>query len=143
MNVREFDAEKHDREELCLYRDYICPEFLKAHDKWQSINRQVLDAADIFKSRDRHFRPYMISWVELKDKAIKTASQKSDAPKLLRQVTHSEPVTVAYLDTEIPIPVEPDMAAKWTMVAAVWQQIANGYGGHFWRWVWFWEGVQK
>jgi hypothetical protein len=26
---------------------------------------------------------------------------------------------------------------------AVWQQVSNGYGGHLWRWVWFWEGVRS
>ena len=143
MSFREFDAEKHDREELCLYRDYICPEFLKAHDKWQSINRQVLDADDIFKSRDRHFRPYMISWVELQDKAIKIADQMHEAPKLLRQVTHSDQVGVNSPESAIPMPVEPETPAEWKMVCASWQPTVMLYGEQHGRWVWFWEGMQK
>ena len=60
----------------------------------------------------------------------------------IRQITYSDTTTVAYPDAEIPMPVEPDMHADWTLVSAVWQQVSNGYGGYLWRWVWIWEGVR-
>ena len=60
----------------------------------------------------------------------------------IRQITYSEADPTPYADSEVPVPVEPDMQADWTLVAAVWQQVANGYGGHLWRWVWIWEGVR-
>ena len=60
----------------------------------------------------------------------------------IRQITYSEADPTPYTDSEVPVPVEPDLEAEWTLVAAVWQQVANGYGGHLWRWVWIWEGVR-
>ena len=60
----------------------------------------------------------------------------------IRQITYSEADPTPYTDSEVPVPVEPDLEADWTLVAAVWQQVANGYGGHLWRWVWIWEGVR-
>jgi len=61
----------------------------------------------------------------------------------IRQITYSEADPTPYTDSEVPVPVEPDMEADWRLVAAVWQQVANGYGGHLWRWVWIWEGVRQ
>lgn len=61
----------------------------------------------------------------------------------IRQITYSEADPTPYTDSEVPVPVEPDLEADWTLVAAVWQQVANGYGGHLWRWVWIWEGVRQ
>ena len=60
----------------------------------------------------------------------------------IRQITYSEADPTPYTDSEVPVPVEPDMQADWTMVAASCQQVITKYGGIQWRWVWFWEGVR-
>ncbi len=61
----------------------------------------------------------------------------------IRQITYSDTASVVHADTCHQLPTEPDMQAEWTLVSAVWQQVANGYGGHQWRWVWIWEGVRQ
>jgi len=143
MSFREFDAEKHDQEELGVNKSFIWPEFLKAHGKWRAVSGVVYDACDLFKAQKRHFMPHGKTWAEVKAAAIEMADRALEKPQKLRQVTHSGTVTVALHDAAIQIPVEPDMEADWTLVSAVWQQLSNGYGGTYWRWVWFWEGVQK
>ena len=61
----------------------------------------------------------------------------------IRQITYSDTAIEVYAHTDHAPPIEPDLEAEWTLVAAVWQQVANGYGGHDWRWVWIWEGVRQ
>lgn len=60
----------------------------------------------------------------------------------IRQITYSEAGPTPYTNSVVPIPVEPDMEADWTLVAALWQEVITQYGGICWRWVWFWEGVR-
>ncbi len=143
MSFREFDAEKHDREGLGVNKSFIWPEFLKAHGEWEGLNGGVYDACDLFKAQARHFRPHGKTWAEVKAEAIKIADQMHEAPKLLRQVTHSDQVGVNSPESAIPMPVEPETPAEWNMVCASWQPTVMLYGEQHGRWVWFWEGVQK
>jgi len=143
MSFREFDAEKHDREEQFVNKSFIWQEFLKAHGKWQGVSGGIVDACDLFKAQTRHFKPYGKTWAEVKAAAIEIADRKPEETKLLRQVTYSYEVGVDDPDMAIPMPAEPETPAEWRMVCASWQPTRIVQGEQHGRWVWFWEGAQK